>query len=268
VTTSISDLTHRHYPESRYGGFADIDGTVKFYVRVRSLIQPDTVVLDIGCGRGEVGHDDVPFHRQLRDLRNSATKVIGIDVDKAADQNPRIDQFRLITTSSWPIEDKSIDICISDWVIEHLEDPRALFTEGRRVLKDGGYLCIRTLNTMSYVGIAARALPSRTGRNVLGRIQPNRDQRQIFPTFYRCNTRRRLRAAMESAGFTSYVYTHHPDPTYLGFSSLFYHLGVWQERLTPRRFGPTLLAFGRAESINEDTRRRIAVVRVEAENQR
>ena len=45
-------LLERFYPESRFGGYSDIDGTVTFYGRVQALLQSDMVVLDVGCGRG------------------------------------------------------------------------------------------------------------------------------------------------------------------------------------------------------------------------
>jgi 2-polyprenyl-3-methyl-5-hydroxy-6-metoxy-1,4-benzoquinol methylase len=243
---SASDLLRRHYPESRYGGFSDVDGTVTFYSRVRSLVSPSAVVLDVGCGRGGFLDDPVPFRRSLRFFKGSCKAVIGIDVDEGGAQNPSLDEFRVIRGTSWPIDDASVDVCISDWVIEHVPDPSVFLLECRRVLKDGGYLCMRTMNLVSYVGLASRILPNRLHKRVLGRVQPARGSEDVFPTFYRGNTQRTLNRAMERAGFSSYVYGHHPEPTYLAFSPLIYRLGVWQQRITPRRFGVTLLAFGHA----------------------
>lgn len=47
------DYMGLYYPESRFGGFTDVDGTVAFYTRVQSLVEAGSVVLDVGCGRGE-----------------------------------------------------------------------------------------------------------------------------------------------------------------------------------------------------------------------
>ena len=41
-------LIQRFYPESRFGGFTDIDGTVAFYSRVNALVKPLYVVVDFG----------------------------------------------------------------------------------------------------------------------------------------------------------------------------------------------------------------------------
>src|SRR5271169_5565422 len=136
------------YPESRFGGFADIDGTVVFYSRVNALIQPSFVVLDFGCGRGYRHREDsISFRRELQCLKGKVTRVVGVDVDEVGRTNNGIDEFRILTPGRpWPVDDRSVDMIICDWVIEHLPDPVAFFSEARRVLVAGGYLCIRTPN--------------------------------------------------------------------------------------------------------------------------
>lgn len=74
-------LLHRHYPEARFGGFSDVDGTVAFYSRVQALMTPENVVLDVGCGRGSGLQDDaVPWRRELRsnavNLNNKNNRMI------------------------------------------------------------------------------------------------------------------------------------------------------------------------------------------------
>lgn len=49
------DNKERFYPEARFGGFTDIDGTIAFFNRVNSLIETSSVVLDVGCERGAYG---------------------------------------------------------------------------------------------------------------------------------------------------------------------------------------------------------------------
>ena len=46
------DYMSIYYPESKFGGFTDIDGTMGSYTRTSSLIRSSSVVLDVGCGRG------------------------------------------------------------------------------------------------------------------------------------------------------------------------------------------------------------------------
>ena len=134
------------YPESRFGGFTDLDGTIAFYLRVSALLEPSSVVLDFGCGRGCYVDDPFPIHRQLRSFQGRAQRVIGMDVDEGAAANPFLDEFHLLTGEAWPLDDDSVDLCVCDNVLEHVERPAPFFSEARRVLRKGGYLCIRTPN--------------------------------------------------------------------------------------------------------------------------
>lgn len=86
----------RFYPESRFGGFTDADGTIAFYARVNSLITSASVVLDFGCGRGAFMDDSVAIRRELRTLKGKCAKVVGVDVDEAGLSNPAVDEFRTL----------------------------------------------------------------------------------------------------------------------------------------------------------------------------
>jgi hypothetical protein len=90
----MKDFLTQSYPESHFGGFSDIDGTVVFYTRVNALLQPSFTVVDFGCGRGEHAEDPIPFRRNLRSLKGKVSRVIGIDVDDAGLLNPTVDEFR------------------------------------------------------------------------------------------------------------------------------------------------------------------------------
>ena len=110
------------YPESRFGGFSDVDGTIAFAQRVRALLNSEDIVLDVGCGRGVISDDPIPRHHELVVLRGKAAKVVGIDIDPAASGNPFIDEFLLIgEDQKWPLEDQSIDLCVCDSVLEHIK---------------------------------------------------------------------------------------------------------------------------------------------------
>ncbi len=61
--TESWSLKERFYPESRFGGYTDLDGTVLFRTRVNSLLHPDAVVVEIGCGRGQHAEDPIGLHR-------------------------------------------------------------------------------------------------------------------------------------------------------------------------------------------------------------
>jgi len=233
------------YPESRFGGFTDLDGTIAFYTRVGALTASSDVVLDVGCGRGEYADDPVAVRRELRIFRGKCARVIGIDVDPAAEANPFVDEFRLIEPPRWPVDDESVDTCICDTVIEHVEEPDAFFAEAARVIRPGGHLCIRTPNVLSYFGLVSKLIPNRRHAAVLEKVQDGRCQEDVFPTVYRCNTRAKLRAMLRKHRFDAAVYGYEAEPSYLSFSKLAYALGVLHQKLAPGALKVSLFAFAK-----------------------
>jgi SAM-dependent methyltransferase len=239
------DPKYRHYPEARFGGFADIDQVTVFYTRVRALIDPSFTVLDIGCGRGKQADDPVPARRRLKTLNDACERLIGIDLDPAASENPCIDEFRAMRPhEAWPLEDASIDLALSDYVLEHVDDPRLFFSECRRVLRPGGLLCLRTTNILSYFGLASLLTPDIAHAAIISRVYttPRRSD-DIFPTRYRCNTLRSVRGMLERHGFKHCVYGYQSDPAHFGFSRFLYAFGVLHQRTAPRAIKPAIFAF-------------------------
>jgi SAM-dependent methyltransferase len=240
----------RFYPESIFGGFADIDGTIAFFNRVNALIDSSSVVLDVGCGRGSYSEDPIHFRRNLRILRGKAAKVIGIDVDQNAQDNTFLDEFRVIQGESWPVDSNSIDLIISDNVLEHIENPDKFFMEIHRVLKNGGFLCIRTPNRWSYFGIAATLIPDIYHSRVTSVVQDGRKDEDVFPTVYKCNSIWKLKNIMKKSGFNCIVYGYEAEPSYLSFSKIAYLIGVLHQRFAPGFLKPAIFAFGKIKKNN------------------
>lgn len=237
------------YPESRFGGFTDIDGTIAFYFRVNAFINPSSIVLDIGCGRGAYGKDQIPVRRNLRILKGKVAKVIGVDIDKDAAINPFIDEFHLIEGDGLPLDVESIDLCICDFVLEHIESPDHFFGQIHRVLKNGGYLCVRTPNLWGYPYIISRLVPDKYHARITEKVQGGgRQAEDVFPTYYRCNSIFKLRNVLDKFCFQHAVYGYEAEPAYLSFSKLSYKAGVWYQRLAPGFLKTTIFAFGKKQA--------------------
>jgi ubiquinone/menaquinone biosynthesis C-methylase UbiE len=241
------DYKSAYYPESEFGGFTDVDGTIAFYLRVNSLIDPSSVVLDIGCGRGAYRSDPVPLRRELRIFRGKVKKITGIDVSNAAKENPFIDEFYLIEEDSrWPVEDESVDLCLADYTLEHVGDPGLFFSECQRVLKPGGHLCIRTTNQLSYLGLFSKLVPNKIHARLLSKVQDERKEEDVYITLYKCNTVRKIRQALSNYSFASYVvYGYESEPSYASFSRAFYLAAVMHQQFAPQIIKVGIFAFAR-----------------------
>jgi SAM-dependent methyltransferase len=239
------DARTRLYPERRFGGFSNRNGTVAFYTRVGALARPDSRVLDYGCGVGAHVNAEEPFVGSLQRLKGRVAEVIGVDMDGDAASNPYIDRFAPTAGREIPLEASSVDLCVSDWGLEHFDDPSSFFREAFRVLAPGGCLCLRTPNLLHYSSLGAWMLPFRfhhTVRRMLGYFHTEAD---VFPTLYRCNTRGRLQRALERERFDACVYRHRGESHTIGAGYAAGLVGEMIERLSPPLFSHELHAFAR-----------------------
>ena len=119
------------YPETAAGGFSHVDGSIQFYTRIAALLTPDTVVLNLGAGRGEyVREDPVPYRRALQQFRGRVAQVIGLDIDPVVLDNPDLDAAHVIAPAGpFPLADHSVDLIVADNVFEHLDNPAAISAE-------------------------------------------------------------------------------------------------------------------------------------------
>ena len=184
------------YPEISAGGFSRVDGAVAFYSRVQALLAeldgPVTIV-DFGAGRGRTAEDPVPYRRGLQELRGPGRTVIGVDVDPVVVDNPRLDEGRIIGPDGRiPVDDASVDLVVSDWTFEHVEDAERAAAELGRILKPGGWICSVTPNKWGFIALGARLVPNRLHVRALRKLQPGKREVDTFPTHYRMNTRRDL----------------------------------------------------------------------------
>jgi SAM-dependent methyltransferase len=112
-------------------------------------LKPGEVVLDLGSG---AGIDVFLASKKVGD----AGKVIGVDMTKdmikkadalAKEKGYANVEFRLGEIESLPVEDSSIDVVISNCVINLCPDKKRAFSDIFRVLKTGGRLMISDLVT-------------------------------------------------------------------------------------------------------------------------
>ena len=152
-------------------------------------IGPDKDLLDLGAGAGIVPEMNFKGH---------ARRVCGVDPDPRVAANPNLDDGREGIGESIPYADASFDVVVSDNVLEHLDEPVAVFREVRRVLRPGGIFLAKTPNRWHYVALGASITPHsfhRKFNEARGRASVD-----TFPTRYRANSRGQLARIARDAG--------------------------------------------------------------------
>lgn len=234
-----------YYPETAIDGYSRVDSAVEFYLRVDALLDETMTVVDFGAGRGQWYFDPTSATRtRLRNFRGRAAHVIGLDVDPVVSTNPSLDDARVITPADpLPLDDASVDLVVSDFTFEHVDDPHHVARELARVVRPGGWVCARTPNKHGYIGLGARAVPNQWHVSWLKALQPGRKAEDVFPVRYQLNTPADLKAAFDESRWEHVVYAVDGEPGYAGGSPLAWAVGGAFLRLQPRRMRPMLLIF-------------------------
>lgn len=216
----------------RIGGFSENDGTIDFYLRIRSLLTEESTVLDLGAGRAAWFEDDqVDTRRELRHIRPLVKKLIAIDVDEVVMENRSSTENLVFDGKKLPLPDKSIDVVVADFVLEHVEHPVEFYREVNRVLKDGGTFCARTPHKYNYVALGAGIISEKFHTSLLGKIQPVRKSQDVFPTFYRMNRLKDIRKLFDKWQDNSFIYR--AEPAYFFGRKSVWHFMSWLHRLMP-----------------------------------
>lgn len=167
----------------------DVNGA--FDAALASHIDEHAVVLDAGCSRGD---PDLPSIARARQAVGCDADLPGLRANVL--MNHRV-QGRL---DKLPFRDGAFDVVVCKFVVEHLEDPVAVFGEFRRLLREGGVVALLTPNRRSPFALVSGLAPYRLKQVVKARLFGGHEE-DTFPAVYRANTRATLARAMAEAGF-------------------------------------------------------------------
>ena len=166
------------------------DGGEIFFELCSSHIPRGATILEVGAGPS---NDTSRFLAGLGPLH-------GLDPDPEVRSNDALASASVLQGDRFPFDDDSFDACVSNYVIEHLEDPLTHLREVRRVLRPGGHYVFRCPNRFHYVALGSSLTPHWVHVRLSNRLRNLGEAHDPYPTRYRMNTRGAVTRLSRSSG--------------------------------------------------------------------
>ncbi len=199
--------------------------TQRYQHWVSERLTSQSRVLDLGCGRGGIVE------------RLQATgRWIGIDPDWLSLKEHRLSSLPRGQAASerLPFAAHTFDIVIASWVLEHVANPQALFSEVARILRPDGHFFYLTPNRRHPIPRLSHWLAGaiHQQKQWVARIYGRRAE-DTFPVFYRCNTPEQIAFRAQEAGFEKIREEIIADPSYFAWNKPTFQLALGLEQLIP-----------------------------------
>ncbi|NNC72768.1 MAG: hypothetical protein HKN78_07805 [Sphingomonadaceae bacterium] len=101
-----------------------------------------------------------------------------------------------------------------------------------------------TPNKYSYIALASMLVRNRSHGKVLSRVQPDREEIDVFPTVYKMNTISALRKLFGQASEIC-IYRFTPEPAYHMNRALVFRFLLFMHKHMPEMFSTNLMIFVR-----------------------
>jgi hypothetical protein len=191
---------------------------------VAKLVGPDSVWLDVGCGRNLF--PDNP--RLSRLLADRARLLVGVDPDITIEENPYVHQ-RVRSTINEVRPDRVYTLLTLRMVAEHIADPRSALKAVAALTAPRGKVVVYTVNRWAPITLISALVPFRFHHHAK-RLLWRTESKDTFPVFYRMNTRSKLARLFGMAGFREVYFNYLADcRVFSRFRLLhFLNLGFWR----------------------------------------
>jgi SAM-dependent methyltransferase len=200
-----------------------VGGTERFHQLCQGRLRNGGRILEIGAGPA---NPTTAFLAQLG-------PVTGLDVSPEVLANPNLTEARVFDGVKMPLPDGAFDLCVSNYVLEHVTDPASHFQEVFRALKPGAFYCFRTPNRWHYVTIASSFVPHSMHLRLANKLRAlDAGAHDPWPTLYRANTQRTLRRLARRSGLLPEEFRMiEAEPSYGAAHPLLFYPMMAYERL-------------------------------------
>jgi SAM-dependent methyltransferase len=219
---AVALLWRRFYPAYHEHAFVDF---------VTGSVRSDMEVLEIGAGSGRGMQAVFP-------LKGKCRRYVGIDLDPRVLENPQLDESHVCDADNLPFEAARFDLVFHRFVAEHLRNPEFSLVETTRVLKPGGLVLFETPSRFYYPMVLAQFTPTWLHAFLVKHFGSGRVSADVFPTYYRLNSERRIRECARMTGLAVQVTCVAKPPGYLRRSALLFLVGIAYERTIEKVFPP------------------------------
>lgn len=208
------ELIDKYFPDFQDVGYF-------FKLLLKKYITPETRLLDVGCGHKAYGAE---YYKK-------AKWRVGVDPDtEALAANELMDEKILSKIEDLPVFAEKFDLVISQFVLEHIENPDEVIKKISAATKSGGHFIFMTSNLHSPLIALSKITPTFI-KKYLKKYFFGIDARDTFPTKYRINTLSRLDFYLRRHGFHKSEVHMVGVLTYFSFSKIVLFLKVALDKI-------------------------------------
>jgi len=193
---------------------------VHFYDVFQNILRQkqNSVWIDLGCGKNIFVNEFGPNFKY----------AVGVDADKRL-MGVAAHPFVCGNIRRLPFKDNAFDLITTYMTVEHFPEPMKELAEIYRTLKPGGRLVVCTVNKKYWASLLNRVIPECVKRLLLAATF-GRKEEDVFPAFYKLNTKNDLEAVLDKTGFSRICATQHTH--YFAFSRMFFKLQYFLDKKT------------------------------------
>ena len=196
--------------------------TNDYLLLLKKNINPNSIILDAGCGEGGMFAESK--------LNKKGKRKLLIGVDSNIKRNPYLDKKFVADLERLPFNNETFDIIVCEWVIEHLQNPYLVFEEFLRVLKTDGVLIFITPNILNPLVLFSKLIPSNIKDKILKRLL-GVEEKDLFPLFLRCNSAFKINKITQKVGLKKEFLNTYPNPYYFKFNKILLSFIIYVERI-------------------------------------